>query len=676
MPNYRFYYVLQKALELCNELKSLGSAMLSAIEKKDNETISLIRAKHENGMQNMVMEIKKQQLEEAQKTLESLKQNRKSPEHRMKYYLQLIGEDAGKVPNADSDFSEIANAIETPVDETGLKLIKYEKQDMDKAGEAADWQIGIGIIETLAGIFNIIPAFATDIKPFGMGAGITFGGPNLGSSASATARGLQTYSNQLSFQSSSAGKKGGFVRALQDRVMQANAAGYEIKQIDKQILSQQIRIGIANLEITNQQKQIDNANEIEDFLINKYSNEELYSWMKGSLSTLYHQVYSIAFDLAKKAEKVYRFERGMTISNFIQAGYWDAGYNGLLAGEGLYVGLKQLETAYQENRGYDYEITKHISLRQLDPYALLQLKAGNKCEFDLPEVLFDMDYPGHYKRRIKSVSISIPCIAGPYTSVNATLRLLNNKFRNSAIGTNYKDQLEEKFINYNIPITAIATSSAQNDSGMFELNFKDERYLPFEGAGVISSWRLELPDIKQFDYNTISDVVLHVKYIATEGGESLKGVAKNSVVTQLNEMRQQLNETGLHIPISLKHDMPNEWNLLVSKGIAEIEINKTRLPYMAQAIPLSSVQIRLVAKPNISRLQSDLNPGIDFVFNPITGTDLFISNEITVFLNKKIKLYGYNAGITNPADVKETDTDKAELSLLEDLVIVVKYLLT
>jgi hypothetical protein len=33
---------------------------------------------------------------------------------------------------------------------------------------------------------------------------------------------------------------------------------------------------------------------------------------------------------------------------------------------------------------------------------------------------------------------------------------------------------------------SIATSHAQNDSGMFELNFRDERYLPFEGAGAIS----------------------------------------------------------------------------------------------------------------------------------------------------------------------------------------------
>jgi hypothetical protein len=29
---------------------------------------------------------------------------------------------------------------------------------------------------------------------------------------------------------------------------------------------------------------------------------------------------------------------------------------------------------------------------------------------------------------------------------------------------------------------SIATSNAQNDDGMFELNFRDERYLPFEGA--------------------------------------------------------------------------------------------------------------------------------------------------------------------------------------------------
>lgn len=134
-------------------------------------------------------------------------------------------------------------------------------------------------------------------------------------------------------------------------------------------------------------------------MINKYSNEELYAWMRGSLKTLYRQVYNLAYDLAKKAEKTYCFEKGLSHNGFIRSGYFDDGREALLAGEQLYVGLKQLETACQEKRGYDYEIIKHISLRHLNPVSLLQLKAESYCELVLPEVLFDMDYPGHFKRK-------------------------------------------------------------------------------------------------------------------------------------------------------------------------------------------------------------------------------------------------------------------------------------
>lgn len=35
-------------------------------------------------------------------------------------------------------------------------------------------------------------------------------------------------------------------------------------------------------------------------------------------------------------------------------------------------------------------------------------------------------------------------------------------------------------------------SNAQNDSGVFELGFRDERYLPFEGAGCYCERSLEL----------------------------------------------------------------------------------------------------------------------------------------------------------------------------------------
>lgn len=566
IPNYRFNYLVQKAIELCNELKSVGNSLMSIFEKKDAEVLANMRARHESAMNNLIMEVKKKQLDEASKALEGLQQNRETPVYRLQHYLKLIGEDLNKVPSEDSDFAEIANQIETPIDDSGLKLIKSEKQEMDKADEAAGWQIGIGITESLASLLNLFPLLATDVKPFGVGVGANFGGSNLGGAASAIARGMQTYSSHLSYQSSSAQRKGGFLRQLQDRILQANLAGYEIKQIDKQILSQQVRIQIANQEITNQQTQIDNAAEIEEFLRNKYTNEDLYSWMRDSIKSLYYQVYKLAYSLAKKAEQIYRFERGFTSSNFIQFGYWDTGYDGLLAGEQLYVGIKQLEAAYQQDRGYDFEITKHISLRQVNPLTLLQLRETGLSEFELPEVLFDMDFPGHYMRRTKSVSLTVPCVVGPYTSINATLRLLESKLRMNAIAKDKNDypesigETDDRFSTVNVPVTAIAVSSGQNDSGVFELNFKDERYMPFEGAGAISKWRIELPsEFRQFDYDTISDVIMHLRYTAVDGGDKLKKPAADSVREYMKSVEELSQQEGLFAAFDLKHEFPSEW---------------------------------------------------------------------------------------------------------------------
>ncbi|MGB5713522.1 MAG: hypothetical protein WBM44_21755, partial [Waterburya sp.] len=78
---------------------------------------------------------------------------------------------------------------------------------------------------------------------------------------------------------------------------------------------------------------------------------------------------------------------------------------------------------------------------------------------------------------------------------------------------------------------AIAVSTGQNDSGVFKLNVQGDRYLPFEGGGAISKWKLELPsEFRQFDYDTITDVVLQMRYTAVERGDKLKKPAADSVL--------------------------------------------------------------------------------------------------------------------------------------------------
>jgi len=85
----------------------------------------------------------------------------------------------------------------------------------------------------------------------------------------------------------------------------ANNAGFELANINTQMVTQQTRINTAAQEITNQQKHIENTAEVVDFLKSKYTNDDLYSWIESSIRTLFYQTYTMAYDLAKKAEAAY-----------------------------------------------------------------------------------------------------------------------------------------------------------------------------------------------------------------------------------------------------------------------------------------------------------------------------------------------------------------------------------
>jgi hypothetical protein len=98
------------------------------------------------------------------------------------------------------------------------------------------------------------------------------------------------------------------------------------------------------------------------------------------------------------------------------------------------------------------------------------------------------------------------------------------------------------------------------ETGQFE-GMPDDRYLPFENVGAVSEWRLELPadptqgDPQQFDYDTISDVVLHLRYTARDGG----GPVRNAAVDHLKSDIAADGTVGNVRLFSLRHEFPTEW---------------------------------------------------------------------------------------------------------------------
>ena len=360
----------------------------------------------------------------------------------------------------------------------------------------------------------------------------------------------------------------------------------------------------ARHEYATAKAQVGQSQEVLDFLQTKFTSEELYGWMQGQLSNLYYQYYRFALDTARKAEQTMKWELmrpELDAATYIQANYWDSGHQGLLAGEALHLDLKRMDLDYHNYNLRELELTRHVSLRQLDPIALLSLKMTGACTITIPEWLYDRDCPGHYMRRIKTVAVSVPSVVGPYTSINCTLTLQHSSVRVSPQkASKYQRDpanADPRFIDYSGSIQSIVTSGAVADSGMFETNLRDERFLPFEGAGAISTWTLSLPAIHSFDYATISDVILHVRYTARDGGQALGGQA----LTALRELPPASGATAdpapsLALLLSLRHDFPTEWYAFTS-GTSDFSASLTMdyFPYFVQDTTLTVNAMTLYA---------------------------------------------------------------------------------
>lgn len=552
LPHYRFTTMIQKALELCAEVKALGASLLSILEKKDAEELALLRSSQEISLLETVRLVKESQVSEAIESAAALNKSYTIAALRWKHY----------------------NEIESWTENA------YEQKQFELAQSGLDYQTSLFYLHLAATVFSLIPEAKLGLPPT---CGATFGGSNITAASQAFGSALNVTASMLQTQSSIAGTKAGYDRREAEWALQRDLAAKEMEQIDKQISAANKRITTTNKELENLDHQKKNAIELSEFMHHKYTNQELYEWMLDQASTLYFQVYQFAYDVAKRAERSYRFELGLTDSNFIQFGYWDSLKKGLLAGDKLHFDLKRLEMDYLEKNKRQHEITKHISLSMLSPTSLIDLKETGACWIDLPESLFDMDYPGHYMRRIKNLSITIPCVVGPYTSINCTLTLVKHQIRKDMAATSPyartpgSDDL--RFIDSMGAVESVVTSGAQNDSGLFELNFRDERYLPFEGAGAISLWRLEMPkECNAFAFNTISDVILHLKYTARDAGGELKGRVMEEVVNASGKK-------GIRL-FNVKREFPTEWyqflHPLTEKPTLKLKLPKDKFPFQFQ----------------------------------------------------------------------------------------------
>jgi hypothetical protein len=479
---YRYAVLAARAAEAANAVVSLGSALLSALEKKDAEELAQLRATHEVATFETTREIRRAAVDEARESLAASRRALAAAEERFRYYdsreLVSAGESlAMTLSEVGAGMSIAAQALQTSSSQTSL---------------------GPDIITGVAGIFST-PFLTTK-----------YGAENFANSLTGAANALEVASRAVQVQATSAATMASYQRRMDDWRHQAKIARLEVAQLERQVAAGEIRLAMSEHELRLVQQQLAQSRDVERHLRTKFTSKQLYGWMVGQLSAVYHQTYRVAFDLARRAEKAFQYERA-TDQTFVKLDAWDGLKCGLVAGERLAQDLRRMDAAYHTQNKREHELTKTLSLAQIAPEQLIALRTGAEATFSFKESLFDDDFPTHTLRRLKSVSVTLHSTPGPYQAVAGQLTLLASQTRQ---GTSLVARPGV--------VSSIATSTALGDAGVFNLDFRDERYLPFEGAGAHwddsgEQWRFELTGGNELPFDSISDLVLTVRYTAREG---------------------------------------------------------------------------------------------------------------------------------------------------------------
>ncbi|GAB3890467.1 hypothetical protein GCM10029964_062040 [Kibdelosporangium lantanae] len=532
IPHYRFAFVFRRAQELADRLVQFGNELLGVLERRDAEDLNLLQYTQEAAVLGLTRQVREAQVRAANETVTELTASRHGAELRANHYRDLI--------------------------ETGLTALEIE-QLVALGAATASFTVSAGLKIGSAIAFGAPQVL---IGPFIVGT--EYGGKQIGKALDRVAAATDALAQAFLMQADLFGTAAVHQRVTQDWQLQLDVANADMAQVDHQLAAARAQVAAAEGDLAVVLREIANNQAVNAFLKDKFSNSQLYQWMSGQLAATYRRTYTLAHDLARAAERALLFERGLPepATSLIRPAYWDTSRNGMLAGEALGADLDQLATMAQDTGGRGFEITRRVQLVDFDPLALLRLTTTGACEFTLPEAMFDRDFPGHYRRLVRTVSFTFLNADGQLVNPNATVTQLGHKTVLSADPKAVAYLLDPKGQapdsvradwRSNQRIALSDTADTTEGNGLFELRYDDDRYLPFEGTGAVSTWRIELGGGPANLAAAIANVVMTLRYTAEPGGPAFASA-----------VRGMLPSYTAYRLFNLATDFPEEWALFVA----------------------------------------------------------------------------------------------------------------
>ncbi|MEV0388436.1 hemopexin repeat-containing protein [Nonomuraea sp. NPDC050643] len=542
VPHHRFSFVLRKAQELADRLRGLGGDLVGVLERRDADELNLLQARQEATILAMTRAIKEAQVRAAAEALSEVEAGREAVTERISHYERLIEE--GLTPLQEAQISMMAMASSAHFVASGFKIAAA---------------VAHGMPQILAGLFIT---------------GIKHGGDAAGNALDKTGEISESMGEGLGMLGELLGIRAEQERTAEDWAFQLATARNDLVQAGHQVVVAEYQLAIAQRELDVLVQEIAHREALDRFMKGRFVCAELYGWMAGRLSAMYFQTYDLAYELARSAERAFRFERGVPDSepSYIQPVYWESRRGGLMSGESLTLDLDRLAKAWADADDRGLEIVKKVSLARLDPVALLRLKSTGACEFTLTEALFDHDFPGHYRRQIRTVSVGFVAGESWHPGLSAMLTQVGHKTVLTPDPRAVKHLLDPAApapdtlrSDWRASQQIALSQGTGEDHGVFEPRFDDDRYLPFEGTGAVSTWRLDLTGRRSAERpEELRDVLITVKYAARQGGETFAGAVRGML---------RPYQAGRYFEVAA--DFPEQWAEFLGGDARELVLTLT-----------------------------------------------------------------------------------------------------
>jgi Tc toxin complex TcA C-terminal TcB-binding domain/Neuraminidase-like domain len=611
-PRWRFSAVLARALQLAgSDLVSLDDTYLGAHEKLDADQLALMQSTHSIELLKLGTQIKDEQIRAAEQSIKALTQARNNAGERWQHYQRLLGKQDLTLPPVGTRTDRLAAPVHqapsgplVPVD-ASLALLQTEVQQLELNGLAH-------LLSGVVFAHQLAAAIAYGVGTYPLAAPVASA---VGSSVSAVGSAIGTLASDFTHVGSILATVAGYERRRADWVLNSNGAAGELDHLGEQILTEQIQLGVHQLERTSQQRQLDQAIEQDEYIrLEKFTNIDMRRQMLEQARELRYVHFQLAQELKLEVEAAYKFELGEDPPpSDLEGPLVAAPDRDLLLGRRLTHELRRIEAAYNDRRAETrHEIVKNVSLRKVAPAELIKLRATGSCAFSITELDYDLDAPGQWDRRFKAIRGYVHCVTGRNEGVNCILTKTTSRTRSTSDRSAAAALPPDPHADCSIFI-----SSGKGDSGRFELNLRDDLLLVGEHQGAISDWSLEVASpFPGYDTDTIADVVLEVMYTAREATDD----SRTKAITQLTDALKDTAGAPLALLVSVRHDLSNEWQRLADASRQHLSKSTVTLPLGKDMFPLGFQPPEWTIE--ITRVELYLK------LTPVTDPDAFAADEL------------------------------------------------